>query len=159
MRTPRTYLAIGYLIIAAAELALHAYMSYGTSEWASILQANYLKRDTLNGKAYTASVVDVLVPAGLLGILAGAADIRLPLETMWRHVAILAAGVFFLIPLYDTMAQGYPYPLPNTMGKDSAVPILRILCNYLFLSLQMGAFAYFSRRVTRDIRQRRNLKI
>ena len=91
---------IAYLIMGATEAYLHWYAGTHNTPTAHSWKEWYSAKDPQNGKEYHSSVVDLILPAILLGLAGGFVTARQPKGVLVWCVFLLCLGVVALMPFY-----------------------------------------------------------
>jgi len=88
------------LALVAIEVALHWYAGTSGSTAARQLKDAYLHKDPDNGKAYIAGMIDLVVPAIIVGAALGAWGATWPPRRLMFGAILVALGVVALFPMY-----------------------------------------------------------
>ena len=92
-----------YLLFATLEVWLHRCIGSGTGDFAQWARSLYLYRDPQNHKQYIAGLVDLMVPAIILGISFGTISKDWTPGNVTWGVLLLSAGIVGLFPIYSKL--------------------------------------------------------
>lgn len=141
MRRSLIAILLVYLAVAAAEIALHAYMAYCTSDLAADVHDWYLRRSAVDGAAFNTTMAVIVAPGVLLGLAAGGFGRQWKPERLLVCIIVLALGLVALYPIYALVmpaAAAYCWP-------PGAGPRLATLGTSLVKSIiACGGFAFFT---------------
>ena len=141
MRRSLIALLLVFLAVAALGIALHAYMGYCTSDRASDVHDWYLRRSTVDGAAFNATLADLVVPSVLLGFAAGAFGRKWKPEQLLVGIVVLAGGVVALYPLYVlAMPAAAEFCWPPGAGARFAT----LGTSLVKSTIACGGFAFFT---------------
>jgi hypothetical protein len=92
---------LAYLITVAFEIAIHWFMSKNGALSKALLEI-YLYRGTKSGKGIY-DILDIMLPAFLLGILTGWIGFRWSIGKLFCFVILIAIGIVSLTPVYTLL--------------------------------------------------------
>ncbi len=141
MRRSLIAILLVYVGLAAAEIALHAYMARCPSDLAADVRDWYLRRSTVDGAAFNTTLAVIVVPSVLAGLAAGGFGGKWKPEHLLVGIAALAIGVVALYPIYAlVMPAAADYCWPPGAGARLAA-----LGSGLVKSIiACGGFAFFT---------------
>ena len=141
MRRSLIAITLAYLVLAAAGIALHAYMAHGTSARAVDMRDWYLRRSAAGGAAFNATLADVVVPSVLLGFSIGGFGGKWKPERLLIGIAALALGVVALFPIYVlVMPAAAEFCWPSGAGARFAA----LATSFVKSLIACGGFAFFT---------------
>ena len=100
MRLAIPGVVIAYLVAGSVEAYIHWYAGTQDTPTAHSLREWYLSRDPINDKPYHAGFADLILPAIVLGLAAGALTARRSLRVLTWCLLLSPLGVVALFPLY-----------------------------------------------------------
>ncbi len=128
------------LAVMTIEVTLHWYAGTSVTPVARHLKDAYLHRDPDNGKAYIAGVVDLIVPAIIVGAALGASSATWPPRLLMFSAIILALGIVALLPMYGGFVSTGG---TRSWSRTEASPTARDFVVAYFKALALcGVFAY-----------------
>ncbi len=144
-------IVLSYVVLATAEIGLHAYMGLSDSERTATIREWYFYRDHDNGKQYHMGFTVFVLPSVLMGFAAGGFGCKWKPVSIAITVVVLSIGVVILPPVYASFLPGKPpyYWPPDIWGRLDLFTF-----KYVFTLILCGSSAYVGWAICQSISDR-----
>lgn len=142
---------LSYVVLATAEIGLHAYMGLSDSDRAVTMREWYFYRNPYNGHEYHMGSTVFVLPSALMGFVAGGFGCKWKPASIGISVIALSTGIVVLPPIYASFLPGKPlyYWPPDIWGRLGLFTF-----KYLFTLIVCGSSAYVSWAICQEISDR-----